>query len=141
MGELSLGFHLLSLFVLVGLVLWVLRLQVMIKTWREWSLPQASARIVVAEPLRAIRQFACSIGCGFETEVPARALPPVKISMRGLFDIHRQFGIRAIKVSSGTPVEVCFVLSQEPGTIAEALPALTRELGGNMRLTIENRSP
>lgn len=37
MGNLSLVFHVMSLFLLAALVLWVLRLQTMLKVWRDWA--------------------------------------------------------------------------------------------------------
>ena len=137
MGHLSDVFHVVSLLGLVALIVLVLRLQMIIKTWRDWASPAASRRVVVAEPLRILRVFACAIGASFDTDVPIDALPPCKIILSGLFEIHRQRGITGISVKIGEPPVVGFILEQETSTMTTDLSRISRELGGSLRVELD----
>jgi hypothetical protein len=136
MGDLSIVFHVLSLLVLIGLVMWGLRLQMIVKTWRDWVSPESLQRCSVAEPVRILRVFACAIGAGFDSEIPVNSLPPVKIKLLSLFELHRQRGIAEITVSKGQPPVVCFILRQETGTMSTDLSQISHELGGSLRVEL-----
>jgi hypothetical protein len=136
MGQLSIVFHIASLFGLIGLILWVLRLQLIVKTWRYWSLPVTMRGVFVAEPVRALRVFACAVGAEFEAEVAVNALPPQKITLSRLFDLHRLGGITRITVTTGEPPVVSFHLQAETGTMESDFNRIAQELGGAMRVVV-----
>lgn len=136
MGNLSLVFHVASLVVLVGLTIWVLRLQVMLKLWRDWGSPVSKHKVTVGEPLRVLRQFACAIGATFDSKVSPGALPPCRVRLTDLFNLHRQAFIDRIEVDGGDQPCVCFVLESEPSTIEADADNLSRALGGTLRVEI-----
>jgi hypothetical protein len=82
--------------------------------------------------VRALRVFACTIGAAFDAEISIDALPPKRIQLSSLFDLHRRGGIKRITVSQGQPPVVSFHLQAETGIIEVDLNQISQELGGGM---------
>ncbi len=129
-GNLSVVFHFASLVVLLALAILVLRLQVMVKLWRDWGGPQSDNRILVGEPLRALRQFACAIGAEFDSEIRLDFFDPAKIKLQACFELHRRAFVEGVEVKGGEKPCVFFILRHEPSTISEINQKLLDELGG-----------
>lgn len=140
MGNLSLVFHLVSLVLLVLLVLWVLRLQTMLKVWRDWAVAGLDRRVVVGEPVRVLRQFACAIGADFNSDIPVNSIAPVRLKLESCFALHRKAGIDRLLVENNGGPSVCFVLRREPGTIEFDIQSIVRELGGSLTVKLGRSS-
>lgn len=140
MGNLSLVFHLMSLALLAIMILWVLRLQTMLKVWREWAVRGGDRRVVVGEPVRVLRQFACAIGADFASDVSVNAIAPARVRLDSCFDLHRQAGIESLLVENNGSPSVCFVLRLEPGTIDFDIQSIVRELGGSLTVKLSRSS-
>jgi hypothetical protein len=130
MGNISMGFHFGSLLVLIVLIVWVLRLQVMLKVWRDWGSANSDRRIIVGEPLRVLRQFAAALDVEFVSDVPMDSIPPARIKLESCFELHRRGGIEAIEIERGEKPCVNFILRHEPSTMEVTTEKLMNELGG-----------
>ena len=136
MGNLSLMFHIMSLVLLVAMILWVLRLQTMVKVWRDWAVRSGERRVVVGEPIRVLRQFACAIGADFDSELPVDSVAPVRLRLDSCFDLHRQGCIEGLHVENKGGPSVCFVLRHEPSTIGLDIQTIVDEIGGRMTVRL-----
>ena len=140
MGNLSLVFHVTSLFLLAALVLWVLRLQTMLKVWRDWAVRGDDRRIVVGEPIRVLRQFSCAIGANFASDISVDSLAPARVRLEGCFELHSKACIESILVENNGGPGVCFVLRREPGTMDLDIQTIVHELGGSLTVRLTRSS-
>lgn len=132
MGNLSLVFHVASLVVSMALGAWIVSQARSLTLWREWGSYGSHLRIHVGEPIRVLRRFAAAIGAEFETQIGPNAFPPVRLSLKSAFDLHRLAFIERIIIKKSSSLCVCFVLRHKPGTIGFDSATLSRELGAEL---------
>ena len=132
MGDMSLVFHVFSLLAVSVLIYKLLIVQADLKAWREWNTAESQLKVTVGEPLRVLRRFASAVGADFESSVADNALPVAKLRLDVCFKLHKDAGIKKIRVTKTEKCRVDFVLVREPSIIPSELDKISLELGGGI---------